>query len=151
MVQGFASKVCRRILVTVHKGLTECVFDAITFSAGQHQQNLQKFCQEAVVWKRLTHPNVLPLLGVTINPFQLISSWMPGGDLPEYIKLNPDADRRRLVRLPPVVFILCSPRYQISDVANGLCYLHSCDVIHGVIAGVRERSKSCFTTMLTPS
>jgi hypothetical protein len=57
------------------------------------------------MWKRLTHPNVLPLLGVTITPFQLISNRMSGGDLPEYIDKNPDADRLKLVRVPPVAFI----------------------------------------------
>ena len=41
------------------------------------------------MWKYLTHPNILSLLGVTITPFQLISTWMPGGNLPEYIKKNP--------------------------------------------------------------
>jgi len=57
------------------------------------------------MWKRLTHPNVLPLLGVTIFPLQLISIWMSGGDLPEYIEKYPNADRLRLVGGPPVVFI----------------------------------------------
>jgi len=65
----------------------------------------QIFCQEAVVWKRLTHPNVLPLLGVTVTPFQLVSNWMSGGDLPDFLKKNPDADRLGLVRVPYVVLI----------------------------------------------
>jgi hypothetical protein len=55
------------------------------------------------MWKRLTHPNILPLLGITITPFQLISNWMSGGDLPDYIEKNPDSDRLVLVRVPPVV------------------------------------------------
>ena len=45
------------------------------------------------MWKHLRHPNVLPLLGVTMTPkFQLISNWMSGGDLPGYIEKNPDGD-----------------------------------------------------------
>ena len=60
------------------------------------------------MWKHLTHPNILPLLGVTLTPFQLVSTWMPGGDLPEYIKNNPDVNRIRLVGAPPIVFILRS-------------------------------------------
>ena len=56
------------------------------------------------MWKRLTHPNILPLLGITIVPPQLISDWMPGGDLPEYIRKNPEVNRLGLVCLPPVVF-----------------------------------------------
>lgn len=57
------------------------------------------------MWKRLTHPNIVPLLGVTSNPPQLVSDWMPGGDLPRYIKNNPDADRLGLVGILPVAFI----------------------------------------------
>ncbi|KAF9642512.1 kinase-like protein [Thelephora ganbajun] len=77
------------------------------------------FRREAVMWKRLEHPNILPLLGVTTSPFQLVSDWMSGGDLPEYIKKNSNADR---------IGLLC-------DVAKGLHYLHSRDVIHGDIKG----------------
>ncbi|KAF9643889.1 kinase-like protein [Thelephora ganbajun] len=77
------------------------------------------FCKEAVMWKRLKHPNIVPLLGVTITPLQLISTWMPGGNLPEYIKTHPNADRLEF----------------LSDVANGLCYLHSYNAIHGDIKG----------------
>ena len=49
------------------------------------------------MWKHLTHRNIVPLLGVTINPFQLVSDWMSGGHLPGYIRMNPDADRLGLV------------------------------------------------------
>jgi len=54
------------------------------------------------MWKRLIHPNILPLLGVTITPPQLVSNWMPGGDLQEYkyIKKNADANRLGLVGVP---------------------------------------------------
>ena len=50
------------------------------------------------MWKWLTHPNVLPFLGMTTTPLQLISNWMPGGDLSEHVKKNPDVDRLELVR-----------------------------------------------------
>ena len=58
------------------------------------------------MWKYLTHPNILTLLGVTTTPFQLISTWMPGGTLPEYIKKNPNADRLGLVGALSVVFAI---------------------------------------------
>jgi len=103
-----------------------------------------------VVWKHLAHPNIVPLLGVTIDPLQLISDRMPGGNLTEYIANNPEADRLRLVN----VFLLsCTghslPR-QLSDVAEGLNYLHSCNVIHGDLKGVRSYSMSLFAATLTP-
>lgn len=50
--------------------------------------------------KYLKHPNIVPLLGVTIDPLELIFDWMPGGDLPEYIANHPDADRLSLVGIP---------------------------------------------------
>lgn len=50
-----------------------------------------------MVWKRLEHQNIVPFLGITLTPLQLISEWMPGGALAEYIKKNPDADRLSLV------------------------------------------------------
>ena len=55
------------------------------------------FCREAVTWKYLQHPNILPLLGATISPPQLVSVFMPAGDLPKYIRENPDASRIGLV------------------------------------------------------
>jgi hypothetical protein len=55
------------------------------------------------VWKRLTHPNILPLLGITVAPLQLISDWMSAGDLPGYIKKNPGVDRLELVGVRRVV------------------------------------------------
>ena len=89
------------------------------------------------MWKRLTHPNILPLRGVTIAPLQLISDWMSGGDLPGYIENNPNADRLGLVGVPPIVFTRAYARRQLFDLAKGLCYLHSCNVIHGDLKGVR--------------
>jgi len=49
------------------------------------------------VWRRLSHPNIVDLKGMTLNPLQLVSEWMPGGELREYIKKNPDANRINLV------------------------------------------------------
>jgi len=71
------------------------------------------------MWKRLSHRNIVPLRGVTIDLFQLVSDWMPGGELSNYIKENPDVDRLGL----------------LSDVAEGLRYLHSRNMIHGDLKG----------------
>ena len=55
------------------------------------------------MWKYLEHPYILPLLGATITPPQLVSAFMPAGDLSKYIEENPDADRVGLVGGDPVV------------------------------------------------
>jgi len=55
------------------------------------------------VWKYLQHRNIVPLLGVISTPvqsLQLISEWMPGGVLTDYIKSHPIADRFSLVGVP---------------------------------------------------
>ena len=54
----------------------------------------------AVVWKNLAHQNVVPLLGVTTDPIQLVSGWMPDVDLIGYITNHSDADRLSLVGVP---------------------------------------------------
>ena len=56
-----------------------------------------------VMWKNLAHPNVVPLLGVTTDPIQLVSGWMPDVDLTGYIASHPDADRLSLVGVPSTV------------------------------------------------
>ena len=54
-----------------------------------------------MIWKRLIHPNIIPLLGVTISPrLQLVSNWMSGGDLLEYVEEHSDADPVGLVGTP---------------------------------------------------
>jgi len=63
-----------------------------------HLQIPQMLHREAVMWKRLTHPNIVPFKGVTLDPLQIVSEWMPGGDLTGYINLNPQVDRISLVR-----------------------------------------------------
>ena len=95
--------------------------------------------REAVTWKRLKHANVVPFIGVTFAPLQIVSEWMPGGDLTAHIKSNPQANRISLVG---TLFIPSTPRnaalafQQLIDVADGLNYLHECDVVHGSLKGV---------------
>ena len=55
------------------------------------------------MWKRLEHPNIVPFLGITSTPLQLVSMWMPGGDLTEHITKYPNADRLGLVSVNSVL------------------------------------------------
>ena len=57
------------------------------------------------MWKHLKHRNILPLLGITLTPLQLVSSWMSGGDLPGYIEKQANADRLRLVGVLVVALV----------------------------------------------
>lgn len=53
-----------------------------------------------MTWKTLRHPNVLPLLGVTMgnNQFAMVSEWMVNKNINEYIKEHRDVNRFELVR-----------------------------------------------------
>ena len=60
----------------------------------------QSFLKEAVIWKRLRHSNIVPFIGVTRDPLQFVSEYLPNGTLTKYVKKNPSADRITLVSLP---------------------------------------------------
>ena len=51
------------------------------------------------MWKFLQHPNILPLVGVMMSEarFAMVSGWMANGNINEFIKANPEADRLELV------------------------------------------------------
>ncbi|KAF9647772.1 kinase-like protein [Thelephora ganbajun] len=82
-------------------------------------QKLKLPYHEAVVWKRIHHPNIVPFHGATLKPLQLVSDWMEYGNLMEFLKERPKANRLGLLH----------------DVAEALNYLHSCNVVHGSIKG----------------
>lgn len=94
------------------------------------------------MWRHVEHKNILPLLGVTPAPLQLISEWMPGGDLKEYVREYPGADRLGLVGVPPLRVGYALTPCKLRDITEGLHYLHSRDVVHGDLKGVRPYSKS---------
>ena len=60
----------------------------------------QRFCREGVAWKHLRHPNILPLLGVSLNEhrFALVSEWMEHGNINQFIKEERHVNRSELVR-----------------------------------------------------
>jgi len=57
------------------------------------------------MWKALDHPNVVPLLGVPRDrsrlKFAMVSEWMTNGNINEFIRACPDANRFKLVRFRP--------------------------------------------------
>ena len=59
----------------------------------------QMFCKEVVTWKTLRHPNVLPLLGVTLGErlFARVSEWMVNGNIIEFVEAHRNANRFELV------------------------------------------------------
>jgi len=59
----------------------------------------QRFCKEVVTWKSLQHPNILPLIGVTMSKtkFAMVSDWMVNGNINDFVRARPDANRLQLV------------------------------------------------------
>ena len=108
----------------------------------------QRFCKEVMTWRSLSHPNVLPLLGVmmTSKRFAMISEWMDHGNINEFIEVYSGVNRFELVGTSPH-FQLHTPlttRRQLEDVAKGLIYLHDQAMIHGDLKGVRILAPSGF-------
>jgi len=62
---------------------------------------LQRFCREGVAWKHLRHPNVLPLIGVTVSKqrFAMVSAWMGNGNINRFIEKDQHVNRIELVRV----------------------------------------------------
>lgn len=53
--------------------------------------------------KYLKHMNIVPLLGATLDPPQIISAWMPGRGLAEYVIAHQEENRLGLVGSLPAV------------------------------------------------
>ncbi|KAK7017756.1 TKL/TKL-ccin protein kinase, partial [Favolaschia claudopus] len=74
--------------------------------------------REATIWKTLRHENILPFIGLCedLAPWPvLLSPFCEFGNVGNYLKKHPDADR------PKIVY----------GVACGLQYLHENGVVHG--------------------
>ena len=64
---------------------------------------LQDLAELIVSLKRLSHPNVVPFVGVTMDPFQMVAERISDGNLMKYLEEHPETDRISLVR--PLLFI----------------------------------------------
>ncbi|KAJ7084501.1 kinase-like domain-containing protein [Mycena crocata] len=93
------------------------------FRKSDVKKALKAFGYEAVIWRQLCHPNVLPFFGIydLQGRLCLVSPWMENGDLVEFLKNNPWQD----IDHPSLIF----------DVASGLEYLHGEHVVHGDLKG----------------
>ncbi|KAG7100175.1 hypothetical protein E1B28_001954 [Marasmius oreades] len=67
----------------------------------QTNRDLLEFYMEALLWTQLSHPNLLPFLGVNTTLFPgrlcLVSPWMTNGEITRFLELNPGHDKLRAV------------------------------------------------------
>ena len=94
------------------------------------------------MWRHLRHPNILPLLGVDLEPHRLsmISEWMDQGNINEYVKEQEGVNRLQLVSYEPTSYKHGDQRgrlIQLFEVATGLEYMHSLNMVHGDLKGVQ--------------
>ncbi|KAJ7765080.1 hypothetical protein DFH07DRAFT_811344 [Mycena maculata] len=87
---------------------------------------LKEFYREALIWRQLSHSNLLPFFGVyylkdTKNRLCLVSSWMENGNIARYLKNNPAGINRLTL---------------ILDVALGLEHLHGLKLVHGDLKAI---------------
>ena len=65
----------------------------------------QRLFQEIIIWRRLSHPNVLAVMGVSpkLFPLCVITEWMVDGNITDFTAKHPEVNRLRLVRpIPPL-------------------------------------------------
>ncbi|KAJ6536000.1 hypothetical protein DFH09DRAFT_1179314 [Mycena vulgaris] len=93
----------------------------------------EKFCQEALLWKNLNHPFVMPFIGLYssesdpnretdqghYSPLSMVCPWMSNGTILNYLNKSPTTHVD--------IFLL--------EIAQGLQYLHSQYIVHGDIRG----------------
>jgi len=82
----------------------------------------QEFYHEMVRWKYISHPNIIPFLGVLEElpgppRFCIVSPWLENGNILEYLSKSPNVNRFEL----------------LAQAACGLNHLHSLDIKHGGI------------------
>ncbi|KAJ7015836.1 kinase-like domain-containing protein, partial [Mycena alexandri] len=106
------------------RGQSVCVKIMRIFREEDLTAVLKKFGREALIWRQLCHPNLLPFFGVyyTEKRLCLVSPWMESGNVMQYLrKQSPDINRCLSL---------------ILDVAFGLQYLHEKNVVHGDLKAI---------------
>ncbi|KAJ6480431.1 kinase-like domain-containing protein [Mycena sanguinolenta] len=111
------------------------------FQATDQRDIRRRFCREALLWQRLRHPYIVPLIGIDTESFpsslSLVSPWMKHGTVVKYLSGFSDSARQKMVeRL-------------IREIAQGLAFLHDQRVVHGDLRGsnilVDDSGSACLT------
>ncbi|KAF8332437.1 kinase-like domain-containing protein [Amanita rubescens] len=95
------------------------------------------FCREALAWRSLSHPHILPLLGIYKAESQLflVSPYMKNGTLASWRKNNQQS--------------VHEVRQRILEVAEGVQYIHSEGIVHGDLRGENILLDAYFRSQIT--
>ncbi|KAK7055190.1 kinase-like domain-containing protein [Favolaschia claudopus] len=95
-----------------------------------------KFCREALIWKDLHHPYILPLIGIDRDSFPdflcMVSPWMEHGTVIDFLKKHGHDIVDKL----------------LYETAQGLEYLHSRNIVHGDLKGANILIQEDWTACL---
>ncbi|KAG6807876.1 hypothetical protein H0H92_006136 [Tricholoma furcatifolium] len=109
-----------------HDVRLETCFKVIRIYERTDVESLTKlYAKEAIVWAQLSHPNILPFLGICQfhSRQAVVTPWAENGHINDYLTKNPDVNRVLLIY------------HKCSDTAEGLEYLHKNDIVHGDLKG----------------
>ena len=92
------------------------------------------------MWKNLSHPNVLNLIGVpdTLEEgrFSMVSEWMPNGNITEYARANAGNHLKLVGHNRTIRCHHLPSTSQLEGAVEGLAYLHRANIVHGDLKGV---------------
>ncbi|KAK6981763.1 kinase-like protein [Favolaschia claudopus] len=103
---------------------------------GTDQRDIRrKFCREALVWQRLRHPYIVPLIGIDTESFpsslSMVSPWMKNGTVIKYLSRFSDSHAR-----------VSAVDGLIREIAQGLAFLHDQNVSNIL---VDDSGRACLT------
>ncbi|KAK7679663.1 hypothetical protein QCA50_017375 [Cerrena zonata] len=98
-----------------------------TFSEQQKTRRCRSLYREAMIWRQLDHPHILPLYGIDLWSFEpapcLVLPWIEYGNIHKTIASF--GTESMMIYFMPWIF----------EVAVGMDYLHSQGIVHGDLRG----------------
>ncbi|KAF8552980.1 kinase-like protein [Imleria badia] len=105
----------------------------------QNETESKRIYRELKVWAKLEHECVLPLYGISFGFGKfpaMVCPWLEGGTLSKYLEHHEGVQLHTRLQL-------------LSDIADGLHYLHGCGIVHGDLTGsnvlIKDNGKACLS------